>query len=180
MKKEIEIKTELNKGERIRSKLKSLGAFPVKPKYTQTTYGFFSGDSIKKGIFPRIRMEDKRPVLTIKVKDTSKKTTNYFERKEYNYYVSSVKKGTEMLKLLGYERIRKFTKIREEWSYPRRKVYIALDKLYFGRFLEIEGEKMNIEATLRDLGLEKRKRITKAYLAVEDDFKKRKRGSEHS
>lgn len=172
MKKEIEIKVELNEKERIKDKLKRVGAFLIKPRYAQTTYGFFSENSIEKGIFPRIRMENKKPIFTIKVKDINKKKNNYFERKEYNYQILSIKKGIEMLNLLGYKRIRKFTKAREEWFYPKRKVHLALDKLYFGRFLEIEGEKRQIEATLKDLGIEKRKRIAKAYLAVEDDFKK--------
>jgi len=171
MVKEIEVKIQLNSGEKITNILKKMGALRVRPKYTQTTYGLFSKDSAKKGIFPRIRIENKKPVLTIKIKKG--RETNYFERKEYNYSIFSIKKGIEMLRLLGYRRMRKFTKTREEWFYPGRKVRITIDKLYFGRFLEIEGEKRQIKKTLKDLGLERRKRFTKAYLAIEDNLKRR-------
>jgi len=168
--KEIEIKIELRKWERVTCRLKRLGAFRVKSKYTRTTYGFFSKNSIEKGIFPRIRIENKKPVLTIKVKNIKQRKINYFERKEYKYPLLSIKSEVEMLKLLGYTKIRKFTKQREEWFYPKRNVSICIDKLYFGRFIEIEGEKDQIEKTIRDLDLRDRERITKAYLAIEDDI----------
>jgi len=168
--KEIEVKIQLNRGEKIANRLKKLGALRVRPKYTQTTYGFFSENSIEKGIFPRIRIEDKKPVLTIKIKNIKQRKINYFERKEYKYPLRSIKSGLEMLKLLGYSKIRKFTKQREEWFYPLRNVNICIDKLYFGRFIEIEGRKDQIEKTIRDLNLEDRERITKAYLAIEDDI----------
>ena len=168
MKQEIEIKIKLTEEDNINEKLLKLGGKPG-DFYTQTTYGFFSKDSIEKGIFPRIRIESGEPVLTIKVRP--KKESNYFERKEYSITINDEKQGIEILKLLGFDRIREFTKKRQEWKFDN--VEVCLDVLYFGTFLEIEGQKNDIEDMVKALGFENRQRIAKAYLAVEDDYKNR-------
>ena len=67
---------------------------------------------------------------------------------------------------MGYDRIREFTKFREEWIFN-------VDKLNFGRFIEIEGPKKEIERMVDDLGFQDRERFAKAYLSLEDDFKSR-------
>ena len=172
MNKEIEIKIEIKKKESIVQKLKELGGKRGKP-YFQTTYGFFSNDSIKKGIFPRIRKENKKLVLTVKVKKSVK--SKYFERNEYSMQIDNLKTGIKIMNLLGYDRMRKFTKTREHWSFSRRPIDVTLDKLYFGTFLEIEGKKKAIEKMIKDLQFENRERITRAYLALEDDYLKNKR-----
>ncbi len=169
MKKEIEVKIQLNKKENIAKKLKALG-WEKRKSYTQTTYGFFSDDSIEKGIFPRIRMENKVPVFTVKVKNNKKKS-EYFERDEYSVKISDLRNGVKILQLLGYKRIRKFTKFREEWFFNKKSIKITVDRLYFGNFLEIEGSKKEIEKTIKDLGFQDRRKFTKAYLALEDEFK---------
>jgi predicted adenylyl cyclase CyaB len=170
MKKEIEVKIKLEKNDNVAKRLKKLGGKKGK-KYKQTTYGFFSKDSIKKGIFPRIRIENSIPVLTVKVKH--KKKTDYFERDEHSIRISSVKTGIQILRFLGFDKVREFTKIREHWHIPNRKIEITVDKLYFGKFIELEGTKKEIEKTIKDLGLKERKRIKRAYLALEDDYRKK-------
>jgi len=166
MKQEIEIKIKLTEEDQINEKLLRLGGKPGN-LYTQTTYGFFSKDSIEKGIFPRIRVEAGKPVLAVKVRPKEK--SNYFERKEYSIAISDEKQGIEILKLMGFDRVREFTKKRQEWQFDN--VEVCLDVLYFGTFLEIEGKKNNIEDMVKALGFENKQRITKAYLAVEDDYK---------
>ena len=173
--KEIEVKIQLKKGENIAKKLRKIGGEKEK-SYTQTTYGFFSEDSVKKGIFPRIRIESKSPVLTVKVRKKNK--TKYFERDEYSIKISSLKEGIKILQLLGYKKIRKFTKFREHWSFRNRLIKeVTVDRLYFGRFSEIEGPKSEIEKMIKELGWQNRKRIAKAYLAVEDEINKAKNNS---
>ena len=76
--------------------------------YSQTTYGFFSEDSKEKGIFPRIRLESGKHVLTVKVRPKTK--SKYFERKEYSIIIDNEKEGIKILKLLGFDKIRKFSK----------------------------------------------------------------------
>jgi adenylate cyclase class 2 len=172
MKKEIEIKFKLENKENINKKLEELGGQKKKP-YTQTAYGFFSDDSVKKGIFPRIRIEAGIPILTVKVKNNKKKT-NYFERNEYSLKISNFKTGIKILKILGFDKIRRFTKVRTQWVFRRRPIEVCVDKLYFGRFLELEASKKEIEKMIKSLGFQRRKRISKAYLAIEEEYKKAK------
>ncbi|MDD3292985.1 MAG: class IV adenylate cyclase [Candidatus Pacebacteria bacterium] len=166
MEKEIEVKFKIDEEDRIKEKLRSLGVSLCEP-YKQTTYGFFSVDSIEKGIFPRIRDEKDDIVLTVKVKP--KKETNYFERMEYSMKIGNAKEGEDILRVLGFDDIRVFEKMRQEGELLNTK--ITLDELYFGNFIEIEGEKKDIENVIVKLGLEDKERITKAYLALEDDYK---------
>ena len=51
---------------------------------------------------------------------------------------------------------------------------VVLDKLYFGTYIEIEGPKEEIEKMVKKLDFEKKERITKAYLGLEDDYLKEK------
>ena len=164
---EIEIKFKIKKIDDVRKKLLDLGGIFKKP-YKQTTYGFFSDNSIEKGIFPRIRDEHGKIVLTVKVR--SQKKTNYFERKEYSVKISNVEEGVDIMKSLGYNQIRVFKKVREEWGF--KDVEVVLDELYFGVYIEIEGQKEKIEEMVKKLGFENKERITKAYLGLEDDYLK--------
>jgi len=166
MQKEIEVKFKIDNIDDVKKQLITLGASIEKP-YQQTTHGFFSNDSIEKGIFPRIRDERDDIVLTVKVKP--KEESNYFERMEYSMKIKSVKEGEDILKALGFDDVRVFEKTRQECEFLNTK--ITLDKLYFGDFIEIEGEKEDIENVISKLGLENKERITKAYLALEDDYK---------
>ncbi len=164
---EIEIKFKIEKADDIRKKLLDLGGISKKP-YKQTTYGFFSDDSIEKGIFPRIRDEHGKIVFTVKVRPQKK--TKYFERKEYSVEISNVDDGVDIMKSMGYDQIRVFKKVREEWKF--KDVEVVLDKLYFGTYIEIEGPKRKIEEMVKKLGFENKERITKAYLGLEDDYLK--------
>ncbi len=167
MQKEIEVKFKLNKLKDIKEKLINLGSYFEKP-YKQTTYSFFSKTSIEQGIFPRIRDEKGEIVLTVKVK--TKKQNNYFERNEYSVKIQSLKHGKAVLKALGFNKIKTFEKVRQETEFLNTK--ISLDKLYFGDFIEIEGKKKHIENVINILGLNSKERITKAYLALEEEYKK--------
>ncbi len=166
---EIEIKFKIEDNNDIRKRLLSLGGVPQKP-YKQTTYGFFSDNSIEKGIFPRIRDEHGKIILTVKVRPSKK--TNYFERKEYSMEILNADDGVEIMKAIGYSQVRIFKKIREEWKF--KEVEVVFDKLYFGAYIEIEGPKDEIEKMIKKLGFEKKERITKAYLGLEDDYLKKK------
>ncbi len=162
---EIEIKFKIEESDDIRKRLLKLGGIPQTP-YNQTTYGFFSNDSIEKGIFPRIRDEHGKIILTVKVRP--KKKTSYFERKEYSMEILNSDDGVEVMKSMGYDQVRVFKKNREEWKFDN--VEVVLDKLYFGTYIEIEGSKEEIEKMVKKLNFEKKEKITKAYLGLEDDY----------
>lgn len=135
----------------------------------QTTYGFFSENYVEKGIFPRSRDEKNDIVLTIKVK--LKGETDYFERTEYSMKISSIDEGKDILRVLGFDDVRIFEKVRQECELLNTK--ITLDELYFGSFIEVGGEKENIENVIIKLRLDGKERIIKSYLALEEDFKDR-------
>lgn len=168
MQSEIEIKIKIEKKDNIVKKLVTLGGIPGRP-YKQITYGFFSENSIENGIFPRIRKEHDKTVFTVKVRP--KKKSNYFERKEYSIIIDNTKAGIKILEVLGFDKIRTFTKMRQEWKF--KNVKISLDKLYFGTFLEIEGSKNKIEDMVKKLRFQNKTRIIKSYLALEDEITKK-------
>lgn len=160
MKKEIEVKFEIprNFNENI---LKDIGAVKLSD-FKQEILGFFSKNSIKKGIFPRIRNEsDKNWYLTIKIK--TKKDSKYFERKEIEIPIDK-KIGIEMLKILGFSKIEILHRRRQEWV--KGNIYFCIDNFSFGKFLEIEGNKKDIEEMIKVLGLKNKERITKSYLGI--------------
>lgn len=104
------------------------------------------------------------------LKSKQKKQNNYFERNECSVKIQSLKHRKAVLKALGFNEIKTFEKVRQETEFLSTK--ISLDKLYFGDFIEIEGKKKHIENVINILGLNSKERITKAYLALEEEYKK--------
>lgn len=165
MKKETEIKIKIGNTKKVIGKIENLGGVFVKD-VEQVMHGLFlpKYKNIKTGIFPRIRTENGVTTLTVKVRKTQ--SNHYFKRDEYAVDISDEKTGLEIMKILGYSLVRTLRKNRKEWKFD--KVILSLDTLYFGTFLEIEGEEKDIEQTISALVLEKEARITKSYLYLED------------
>jgi adenylate cyclase class 2 len=167
MNKEIEIKLQIN-NEELKRLEKELN-LENEEWIFERTYGFFTpdGESIKKGIFPRIKSNGTDSGnLCVKVKESENK--DYFERKEYEMFIGDVGKMTTILKVLGYTDIRVFEKFRKSTIANATK--ICLDKLPFGYFIEIEGEKEYIEKMVKRLNLKNNERITKAYLKIAEEM----------
>ncbi len=181
MKKEIEVKIKLNKGEREGIRLKLNEFSSATPLLKETTYGFFTEDrqSIEKGIFPRIKefRNNNEGLLTVKVKKENNK--DYFRRDEYEIKINDVKFFRDFLKIVGYGKEIIFEKERESWKIPDS-VLVNLDILPFGEFIEIEGKPEQIEKMAKELGLESRERTIKAYLALWDDYRKENNISEEN
>ena len=170
MKKETEIKIKIDNVNNIIERIEKLGGVFVKD-VEQVMHGLFlpKCENIKTGIFPRIRTEDNRTTLTVKVRKTQ--SSHYFKRDEYTVDINDEKTGLEIMKILGYSLVRTIRKNRKEWKF--NKVILSLDTTYFGTFLEIEGKEESIERVISDLGLEKEARITKSYLYLEDTHLKK-------
>lgn len=175
MKKEIEIKIEIpgnKKAGFIKKLVHGLKAKQL-PAISQKTYGFFTPDglSIKNGVFPRIRVDNGIPTMTVKVKRNQEK--NYFQRDEYTISIDHFKNGVAILKSLGYTDCRFFSKTRIPFSW-KKNVELALDCVPgLGYFFEIEASAKEIEKTIELLGLKNEKRITKAYLGLIEERKRR-------
>lgn len=173
MKKEIEVKIEIPKNKKAELVKKIIYDLKAKqlPAVSQKTYGFFTPDglSIKNGVFPRIRVDNGLSTMTIKVK--RKQESNYFQRNEYTISIDHFKNGVAILKALGYTDCRFFSKTRIPFSW-KKNVELALDHVSgLGYFLEIESSPKVIEKTIKLLGLENEKRITKAYLGLIEENK---------
>lgn len=176
MKKEIEVKIEIPKSKfnNLLKRLRLVLKAKKLPSILQKSYGFFTADgsSIENGIFPRIRIDNGVPTLTVKIKKSQK--SNYFERDEYTIKINSLKEGKSFLKALGYTDTKYFFKTRIPFRY-KKGIEIFLDNVPgLGYFLEIEANKKDIEKTIKILNLKKEKRITKSYLGLIQERKRKK------
>ncbi|MEK9183490.1 MAG: CYTH domain-containing protein, partial [Patescibacteria group bacterium] len=79
-----------------------------------------------------------------------------------------IKKAIEILNHLGFTKEHIMEKYRTE--YKLGEVILALDKLPFGDYLEIEGEKEKIEKAISALGLDGDKRLICSYWHLFDDY----------
>lgn len=181
MKKEIEVKINLEEGEKnnLFRILKKDFRGVFRPGFYQKTYQFFTNDFPSQKVFPRIRNEsNKTTTLTVKVKDD--KESKYFERKEYTVGISNIPETSEILKSFGFKKMIVWEKIRYDCHVPRLTVELSFDKTPMGWFLEIEGYKRDIEKTLKLLNLDKRPRIARAYLGLWEDYRKEHGLKEHN
>jgi len=174
MKEEIEVKIELTP-EEFKKFTKNFPDFNF-----ERTFGYFKEDfsNIKAGIFPRIKyIEGRKREIILTIKKKTKKNTRFFEREEMELKIKGEGKEEEsleilrkMLKSLGFSKEIIFEK-------KRRIVYkddivISFDELPFGFFVEFESKPEIIERYLNKFNLSTRPRITKAYLALWEDYKK--------
>jgi len=134
--KEIEIKIKVRDIEDITKRIQSIGGKFVCDIH-QEMFGFFKPDNsnISAGVFPRIRKDNDTITLTVKVK--LEQSDNYFKRDEYTIPLESVESGTEILRALGYTKIRPLKKTRQIWALQNAE--LCIDHTWFGDYLEIEG-----------------------------------------
>lgn len=171
MKKEIEVKIELTP-EEFRNIAPCSGDFTL-----ERTFGYFKEDfsNIKEGVFPRIKYIEngqKEVVVTVKKKTTDNNA--FFEREETEVRLKEGENIDSMrgiIKSLGFDREIIFEKKRK--NVFKNDVTISFDELPFGFFIEFEGEPETIEKYLHNFCLTDKPRITKAYLGLWEDYKKK-------
>ena len=86
---------------------------------------------------------------------------------EYEVEVSDCDEMVNILRVLGFEQVRVYEKVRIK--YKMEGVLINIDILPFGRFVEIEGSKEDIDKVVKDLGLKKENMIDKSYLKLAEE-----------
>lgn len=172
-KKEIEVKIPLAAHEYV-----ELSQTIVGPLILERTYGYFRKDfsNVQEGVFPRIKeMRDEKgyekTLFTVKVKTTNNK--DYFEREETEVRLPSqfLNSLRAIIGYLGYPKEIIFEKYRKEMT--KGGMTLSLDKLPFGYFLELEGEPEEIEASIANLHLDRKPRITSSYLALWGDHRRK-------
>jgi adenylate cyclase class IV len=171
-KKETELKVKLTPEEFF-----SLAPKPLKPSL-EKTFGYFKENfsNIQEGIFPRIKYIKKakgEEEIILTVKNKTKNNNKFFEREETEIKIKgdeeTVNSLREIIKLLGFSKEIIFEKKRK--NIVKNDITISFDELPFGFFIELEGKPKKIEQYLKKLKLVNKPRITKAYLALWEDYK---------
>jgi len=169
--KEIEIKFQINDLASFERKILDLGGKTSGEFFQKTTrFDTPNSDLKKKGLFLRVRTGDKN---TLTVKRKTKKDAIYKERDEWEVEVNDTKTVTEMLKVLGYAKLLVMEKYRKSYTFPNSPdLIVTIDRLPFGNFTEIEGNKEKIEKIIEELDLQDKGRITTTYWKLHEDFNK--------
>jgi len=138
----------------IRKRLNKSGAKLIKPEFLQkrSVFNFPKGHEIKGG-WARVRNEDEKNTMSIKIVDGSKIT----DQKEICLQIDNFKKAKQFLKILGCkEKAYQETK-REIWNLNN--VEITIDEWPFLEpFVEIEGRSEKaVKQVARKLGFDYKK-----------------------
>ena len=109
----------------------------------------------------RLRTFGGRPDAVLTCKGPAEKDSEYKSREETEVHVSDAESARRILEQLGFRPKTRYVKRREHWYLDD--AVIALDRLAFGDFLEVEAEEPAIAATLSMLGLADRPHLRVGY-----------------
>jgi adenylate cyclase class 2 len=167
---EVEIKFQLTDPLVLEEKIRAVGGKELHHDIFQRTVRLDTPDeSLKqKGVFLRVRDGEKK-IMTVKSKLPGA-DKNFKERQELEIEVSDILLAEKMLESLGFTQKWIMEKYRTE--YELAGTILALDRLPFGDYLEIEGEKDQIEEVVKILELKNQPRLTATYWHLFDDYKK--------
>lgn len=167
---EIEIKFKIKDLSTLEKKIVSIGGNELHKEIFQKTIRMDNEEEslLKRGVFLRVRDGEKK-IMTVKSK-LSGSSEKFKERQELEIEVSDILLAEKMMTELGFTKKWIMEKYRTE--YELNKTILALDRLSFGNYLEIEGNKDSIEETIKILGLENEERITSTYWHLFDEYKK--------
>jgi len=167
---EIEVKFKIKDLSILEEKIISVGGEKIHNDVFQKTTRMDTQEEslLKRGVFLRVRDGEKK-VITVK-SDIPERDEKFKEKQELEIEVSDILLAEKIMSELGFTKKWIMEKYRTE--YGLNKTILALDKLPFGNYLEIEGDKNSIEETIKILGLENEKRITNSYWHLFDEYKK--------
>lgn len=169
MSSEIEIKFPVENEEKLVSRLIALGAQKTSDGLEHNIV-FDDGDIRKRGILLRLRKTPSgKNVITLK---TTICKGEFKEANEVEIEVSDFAKAKAMLATLGYEIWWIYEK--EKTRYILGGTAIDIDRLPFGKFMEIEGSETGIRSAITKLGLDPKKGIKETYLELYQQYCKDK------
>ncbi len=175
---ETEIKFYVGNLPRIEARLVELGAHLIQARVHETNLRFDTpGRTLRQeGKVLRLRM-DTTPKMTFKGSGAA--INGIVSRKEIEFEISDFAAGKELIESLGYEVLVFYEKYRT--TYELNDVFIMLDELPFGDFVEIEGEEITeINRVADTLKLDSKKAIEASYHALFEQVAKKKKISTHS
>jgi adenylate cyclase class 2 len=102
-------------------------------------------------------------MLTWKAPAPATDESGHKTRHELEVHIAEAEVDTllQVLEQLGFREVLRYEKQRDHWRW--RGVQIELDRLVFGRFVEIEGEAAAIDEALRLLDLQQAPRESRSY-----------------
>ena len=169
MSKEIEIKFRVADLSALARKLGSAG-FRLQTRRTHemnTLYDLPGQVLRKRKQLLRLRQYGSEWTLTHKAKKT---TGHHSSREELETRVGDGKQMDAILHALGYAPSFRYEKFRAEWTDGKGQVVV--DETPIGNFCEIEGAPRWIDATAKELGVNRTHYITKNYAALFAEWKK--------
>ncbi|HTE83380.1 MAG TPA: class IV adenylate cyclase, partial [Dehalococcoidia bacterium] len=115
----------------------------------------------------RLRTFGGRSDAVLTSKGPANKTSAFKSRDEFEVQVHNADCARELLHQLGFRKRVAYRKRREHWQVGE--TIVALDRLAFGDYLEIEGGEQEIMSTLALLGLSNRPHIDAGYSRLARD-----------
>jgi predicted adenylyl cyclase CyaB len=109
----------------------------------------------------RLRSFADRDEVVLTYKGRVERGSAYKSREEIEVRLSDLAGARRILERLGFRATTRYAKRREHWRLDD--VEVALDRLEFGDYIEIEGTELTITAALERLGLARRKHIARGY-----------------
>ncbi len=168
MQREIEIKFKVNDLRALAHTLRAAGFRMVTPRTNEmnTLYDLPGEVLRKRKELLRLRKYGSKWTLTHK---SAGKKGRHSSRLELETGVTDGKKMDAILRALGYSPSFRYEKFRSEWA--EKKGQVVVDETPIGNFCEIEGPSRWIDATAKNLAVNRGDYITKNYATLFADWK---------
>lgn len=122
------------------------------------------GELARSGGVLRVRRDGQGSLVTFKGPATFEGPAKL--RRELEIGIEGAEEALALFSALGYEVVRRYQKIREEWRLGSET--ICLDHTPIGDFVEFEGEKST--AVAKRCGLDPETAVRKSYLMLYEDY----------
>lgn len=162
MRKEVEVKLEINSFDKLRNLLVNSG---WKKEYsTNEQVAYFDDDSdswMKKGVTIRIKKINDKNIFTVKRKNISEE---YRVADENEVEVESFEKIADILNMLDLKPVFQYSKNREHWTSDKGKIELDYIPQLSKSFIEVESDEIKkVEEIIEDLCLGDYPRNSKSY-----------------
>ena len=165
---EVEAKFYVMNLKRVEARLHKLDALLIQPRVLETNIRFDLPDANLRSERRVLRLRyDTEARLTYK--DPSQNEQGVLSRREIEFTVEDFDRAKQFLEALGYQPIFYYEKYRTTYALQPSEdsIYIMLDELPYGNFVEIEGEILeSIQAAASALDLKWDTAIAKSYNAL--------------
>ena len=171
---EIEAKFYVNHLDKILTRLNELESRLIQPRILETNIRFDLPDASLRSEHRVLRLRrDTEARLTYK--DPSENEQGVLSRREIEFIVGDFNKAKQFLEALGYQSIFYYEKYRTTYFLQSSEVsvHVMLDELPYGKFVEIEGETIEmIKEIANKLNLKWDTAIGKSYSALFEQARK--------